>query len=215
LSTISTSAAKKSDNHFFASVVRFKDLIPLYHDVVIWMLKRDMLITLHLRIRIVATQELKMRVRLARVQAKARKAAEGRRGRKRREHSGLRQEIGPDDSPEIPPPRTSWISFSPKSARKHSQRFPSRDGQLSDLALDDDVTSEDEDEEYDHDDDDDDDEKDDGTKEDTEYINYDDHKVYLWPTMISDPGRANPLQRRWLSAMSEGKDPEIAKRFEQ
>jgi hypothetical protein len=35
------------------------------------------------------------------------------------------------------------------------------------------------------------------------------------PSIISDPARATPMQRRWLSAMSEGKDPYVAKRFEQ
>jgi len=34
------------------------------------------------------------------------------------------------------------------------------------------------------------------------------------PSMISDPGTASPLERRWLAAMSEGKDEHIARRFE-
>jgi len=34
-------------------------------------------------------------------------------------------------------------------------------------------------------------------------------------SIISDPARATPLERRWLAAMSDGKDPEIATRFEQ
>jgi nitrogen permease regulator 3-like protein len=65
LATISASASKQTDNHFFASVVKSKEkeLIRMYHDVVLWMLKRDMLITLHLRIRVVATVELKRRVK--------------------------------------------------------------------------------------------------------------------------------------------------------
>jgi len=37
---------------------------------------------------------------------------------------------------------------------------------------------------------------------------------HLWPSMINDPGKATPMQRRWLSAMSDGKEPAIAKRFE-
>lgn len=38
---------------------------------------------------------------------------------------------------------------------------------------------------------------------------------HLWPSVINDPGKATPMQRRWLSAMSDGKDLVIAKRFEQ
>lgn len=34
-------------------------------------------------------------------------------------------------------------------------------------------------------------------------------------SMINDPGRATPRQRRWLTAMSEGQELHIAKRFEQ
>jgi nitrogen permease regulator 3-like protein len=32
---------------------------------------------------------------------------------------------------------------------------------------------------------------------------------------LTDPGRATPLQRRWLQAMSEGKDELVARRFDQ
>jgi len=36
----------------------------------------------------------------------------------------------------------------------------------------------------------------------------------LSPSIISDPGKATPLERRWLAAMSVGKEPEIERRFE-
>ncbi|KAG2018149.1 hypothetical protein CC2G_007599 [Coprinopsis cinerea AmutBmut pab1-1] len=62
LAAISYSLAQQSNNHFFAAVVQRKELIPMYHDVVLWMLKRELLITLHLRIRIVVTPEIKQRV---------------------------------------------------------------------------------------------------------------------------------------------------------
>jgi len=35
----------------------------------------------------------------------------------------------------------------------------------------------------------------------------------LEPSIISDPGTASPLERKWLTAMSEGKEEYIAKRF--
>ena len=34
-------------------------------------------------------------------------------------------------------------------------------------------------------------------------------------SMIPDPGRATPLERQWLAAMSEGKETYIVRRFEQ
>ena len=33
-------------------------------------------------------------------------------------------------------------------------------------------------------------------------------------TMISDPARATPLERRWLAGMSEGKEPHLVRQFE-
>ena len=48
-------------------------MIQFYHDVVVWLLKRDLLVTLHLRVRIVATIELKEKVRVKRELARARR----------------------------------------------------------------------------------------------------------------------------------------------
>jgi hypothetical protein len=231
LSTISISASKQSD--FFTSVVRSKDLIPLYHDVVLWMLKRDMLITLHLRIRVVATQELKMRVRLARERARTKRAKASGRSNRRTTELKSRQSR-PEDSPEITSPGTTWVSFSPKSARKYTRRMQSRhsgDSELSELVLkesddegagDDreetDAGNNDEDEDAEDDkgdEDDEGDEEEEWEEQRDEYVNWDNRENNLLPTMINDPGRATPLQRRWLSAMSEGKDALVAKRFEQ
>jgi hypothetical protein len=44
---------------------------------------------------------------------------------------------------------------------------------------------------------------------------WDDEEDHTTSTMIDEPGKATPMQRRWLTAMSDGKDPHIAKRFEQ
>ena len=223
LSTISTSASKQSD--FFSSVVRSKDLIPLYHDIVIWMLKRDMLITLHLCIRVVATQDLKMRVRLAREQAGPKRAKAGGRGARRTSEPRSREDIGATaDNTQISTSGTTWVSFSPKSARKYSRRFRSNSGDsnLSDLVLkESDGEQSEGEEDVEGDGDGSDDEDDDGEEEEweeeeeDEHMHWDNRENYLLPTMIHDPGRATPLQRRWLSAMSEGKDASVARRFEQ
>ncbi|KIY73207.1 hypothetical protein CYLTODRAFT_342484 [Cylindrobasidium torrendii FP15055 ss-10] len=98
MSAISTSA---SQSHFFASVVQTKDNIPLYHDVVVWMLKHELLVTLHLRVRVVATGELKQRVKNkmkkeAKEKERAKKLAAVGRGR-----SKLRREIDAAASPPV------------------------------------------------------------------------------------------------------------------
>jgi nitrogen permease regulator 3-like protein len=192
LSTISTSTHKQTDNHFFATVVKSKDLIPLYQDVVIWMLKRDLLVTLHLRVRTVATPELKQRVRLEREQAKARRIRTGEDSETRgRTISQINEEVMDDGSP-------TWLSLSPKTARRETRRLASQSSARSKMS--DHIESlitEDEDE-------------DEIGSSDPDNEPADD----AWPSMIGDPGRATPKERRWLSAMSQGKDPYIVKRFE-
>ncbi|KAJ6544783.1 nitrogen permease regulator of amino acid transport activity 3-domain-containing protein [Mycena vulgaris] len=195
LSAISTSS---SNTHFFAAVVQIKEVIHLYHEVVLWMLKRDMLITLHLRIRIVATVRLKERVKFAKGRARDKK------GGGRKAPSKLRNQLEADA--DNSPPGVSWLSLSPKSARRYS-RLPSvggsRNSRLSELILEDDSGDSanrrrDEDEAAESQD-----EIDNQSNEENE------------ASTINDPGRATPLQRRWLSAMSDGKDSHIARRFEQ
>lgn len=193
LSAISTSSSKQSDTHFFASVVQAKEAIPLYRDVVLWMLKRDMLITLHLRIRIVATARLKEKVKFAR--ARDKKSS----GRK---YSKLRNQLDPGG--DHSPPEISWLSLSPKSARRYS-RLPSvggsRNSRLSELILQDDSGDSDS-------------KREEETTESQDEIDNPSGEENE-ASMINDPGRATTLQRRWLSAMSDGKDPLVARRFEQ
>ncbi|KAF9267630.1 hypothetical protein L218DRAFT_954822 [Marasmius fiardii PR-910] len=196
LSDISTAPANQTGNHFFALVVQSKDLIPTYHEVVVWMLKRDMLVTLHLRIRIVATAELKAHVRSEREKVKARKKT-------RRRSEGPTAERGSYKG------GTAWLNLPPPLEERPIHRVPSVDStrsKLSELVIESD-------------------EQDDlsGTedyvkglessdgREDSGWETADDER---YSSIISDPGRATPLQRRWLSAMSIGKDPHIARRFE-
>ena len=204
LSTISSSVSKQTENHFFASVVKDKELIPMYHDVVLWMLKRDMLVTLHLRIRIVATRKLKIRVRIAKENALAKKAGGTR--MLERFRSSLRQELeaagGDSDDLDLSPiSGTPYLSLSPRAARRYSRRGSSELLPTEEMDDTDDSRSVTSDEE--------------GLDEpDDADSGWDTAEDHLLPSMISDPGRATPMQRRWLAAMSEGKKPEIAKRFQ-
>ncbi|CAK5268561.1 unnamed protein product [Mycena citricolor] len=168
-----------SDTHFFASVVKRRDLVPLYHDVVLWMLKRDMLVTVHLRIRIVATARLKEQLKFSKGRARNRQTG-GRAGQ-----SKLRNQLDAAGSQSPPPP---FLTPSPKGARRHS-RLPlvgTEDSEGSER-----------------------------NRRDAELNEHDGSDDEREASIINEPGRATTVQQTWLAAMSEGKDPALARRFEQ
>ena len=202
LATVSTSMSKQTDNHFFASVVGSKEFIPMYHDVILWMLKREMIVALHLRVRLVATSELKARVNEERNRKMLRDFA------KHDPRSNLRstshdstvnvEEFSPDTQS-----KNATFFLSPKSARRFAR---SRDSDRSGIsALD--FRGADENEEYSPDS-----EGDSNSELDEEDSGWDTTEDHVGPSMIDDPGKATPMQRRWLSAMSEGKAFAIARR---
>ncbi|KIP08241.1 hypothetical protein PHLGIDRAFT_104650 [Phlebiopsis gigantea 11061_1 CR5-6] len=217
LSQISTS----NGTHFYGAVVRTKDMLAAYHDVVVWLLKRDLLVALHLRVRIVATAALKEKVRVRRELARAhresirrRSMSVGRRGARRASES-KGSEGAPDSSPV-----DYWMSMSPKSARRqarHMSPAPTvakrRERSLSVLyglkEIEGGIKVE-----YEYDD------EDVFLDEDQEVasLDTDEARTQAWdearPSMIADPARATPLEREWLAAMSEGKDASIARRFQ-
>lgn len=191
----------------------------MYHDVVLWMLKREMLVTLHLRIRIVATRDLKHRVKTERSLKML--YANARRPRHHRKHTKSKWDREENGSTK----NTSFF-LSPRSAHKFAKRFASAESgksEISELNFDTDETmfkvEEEEEEEEEGDDDDEGDEDDnesnsDNTEEDEEDSGWDSTEDHMWPTIIDDPGKATPMQRRWLAAMSDGKEPTITRRFE-
>ncbi|KIJ14223.1 hypothetical protein PAXINDRAFT_79456 [Paxillus involutus ATCC 200175] len=201
LATISAASSKQTDNHFFAAVVCSKDLIPVYHNVVLWMLKRDLLYTLHLHIRIIATSELKARVRQAHERNLERLNCQQRRGRRRSSQKVLERDSPADKKSGAS--GIAWLSLSPKSARRYSRRAPSVESEFDGSEVSRPYADEEEEEE------------DAVTEEsDEENIGWGTAEDTLSPSMISDPGTASPLERKWLAAMSEGKGELIARRFE-
>ena len=165
----------------------------MYHDVVLWMLKRDMLVTLHLRIRIVATRGLKLRVNTARGLKMAREQSQ------RRRSSEYDSETPIVDSSRF----GGFFNSGPKVSTQ-MRRLSSRgsgQSEISELHFFDTIDIEDQA-----------DVSDESEADDDEEWNTTGDP--LAPSIIYDPGKATPIQRRWLAAMSEGKDPEIAKRFE-
>lgn len=201
-------------------------MVASYHDVIIWLLKRDLLVTLHLRVRIVATIELKEKVRMKRELARARRERIRRRsmsvnGRKAtRDTESKGSEGGPDSSPV-----DYWMSMSPKSARRQARQIsPStRSGRrerslsvLYGLREKEKKGGEGEGDGFDEED-----EDDFFFDEDLEVasLDTDEARTQAWneasPSLIADPARATPLERQWLAGMSEGKDASIARRFQQ
>ncbi|KAJ3516543.1 hypothetical protein NLJ89_g1047 [Agrocybe chaxingu] len=203
LATISTSMSRQTDNHFFASVVKSKELIPMYHDVVQWMLKRDMLITLHLRIRVVATRELKLRVKSERDLKLSRQYGKGHLSRSRLKSS---RSTDHEDGQPSTRARGSRIfpGNSPTAPLTFSRRVSSNESGRSDISElnfpEDSVLAEEE--------------SDSNSEVDEEDSGWDTTEDHMWPGIINDPGKATPMQRRWLSAMSDGKESDIARRFE-
>ena len=221
LSQISTSKGP----HFYGAVVGSKDMIPMYHDVVIWLLKRDLLVTLHLRVRVFATAELKARVREKRERALAR------RGRIRARSQSMstdtkgdgKKEVGNNGDGAAPDhsPQDYWFNMSPRSARRQTRKMSPPQASRRERSMSDaqplktqkehvgepGIEEEDDDTLFD-----------DGLDiESSSGIG--DNASEKWDdllaSMIPDPARATPLERQWLAAMSEGKDTYIARRFEQ
>ncbi|KAI0087299.1 nitrogen permease regulator of amino acid transport activity 3-domain-containing protein [Irpex rosettiformis] len=226
LSQISTST--NTSAHFYGAVVRSRDMLPLYHEVVIWMLKRDLLITLHLRVRVFATPALKERVRIRRELALARQgrvrsrsisvagptsreeSTDERHHHKERRGSESKGSDAADSSP-----IDYWMSMSPKHARAQARkmspalRYVKRDRSLSLVYHPSDMSEkngeeEDEDGLFDEDID-----LPSSVGVDVKHL-----ESGTGATIIPDPGRANAVERLWLSAMSEDKAPYIARRFE-
>ena len=197
LATISSSMSKRTENHFYACFVKTKELIATFQDVIIWLLKRDLLITLHLRVRVVVPPDLKIRVRLRHERALAQKNAMLSTGNRR--GSRVHDELDPQELGGLtafPNLGLPWLT-----QQVNDFSGSNRTGLL--------IVDEDEDEKND-------DDYDDGQEEsDMSGSTWDAEDDQRSLSIISDPARATPLERKWLSTMSEEKDPYIAKQFEQ
>ncbi|KAM6504449.1 Nitrogen Permease regulator of amino acid transport activity 3 domain containing protein [Amanita muscaria] len=189
-------AISKSENHFFASAVKSRELIPMYHEIVNWMLEHDLLVTLHLRIRLVATLELKTRVRQRRREVLFKRATRSKTVY-RPDPQQLSEDLDPEATTSFP-----WLPLSPRTARRDAKQLSSMEYRrdVSRLVWPDKV-------DHFHDDD------EGGSSVDGGESGWESSEEGLVSTVIEDPARATPLQRRWLSAMSDGKDLYIAKRF--
>jgi hypothetical protein len=179
----------------------------MFHEVVRWMLQRDLLVTLHLRVRIVVPASLKARVRHRREELREKRWRTGvgdafrtRRHRARTDSGGSEGDFGLFD--ELP-----WYSrrapgsqhngssvrevIEPPILEEGIELDEEIDGEESESADEAEAASLREEEEE---------EEEDGDNE---------------TSMLADPGRATAVERRWLQAMSEGKDELVTRRFDQ
>lgn len=205
LATISGS----SSNHFYGTVVKSKDRIPMFYDVIRWMLQRDLLVTLHLRVRIVVPAALKARVRRRREELRENgwrteeeDAFRDRGHRARADSGGSDGDFGLFGAPtwytrrgpgsqhsganigEViePPILEEGIQLDEEMEAEEAEDVPA-EAEAAHRMEDNDEMEED--------------------SEDRE------------TSILADPGRATSAQRRWLQAMSEGKDENVARRFDQ
>ncbi|KAI0070076.1 hypothetical protein K474DRAFT_915248 [Panus rudis PR-1116 ss-1] len=222
LSQLTTTTYEQTANHFYASVVRSKDLISLYVEVVVWLLKHDLLVTLHLRIRIVATTDIKRRV-AARRRADLAKRNKGGNSSAEDDRDGKGEGISSSvEGKDIPvssslvtesSPGDYWVSMSPKSARRQARQLsPERRTSSMVRAIN---TGEREDK-HPSGQDSEKDEEDEGTTDVSDDTSsqydffYDDYRE----TVICEPGRATLMEIKWLEEMSRDKDEHIKKQFQ-
>lgn len=234
--------------------------------MVVWLLRRELIVVLHLHIRLVATPGIKEKVRQRAAKAARRRLErmDKERGREKERQNQRGKTILVEEGPgaDVSPDRTApshvlygiagepLLPVMPTTARRHSNQssrapviaesgiaqslrhresFVSRGRRSSRRRLteEDDLTSDglrsgsrlryalnlDLDEEGL-------DEEAIASGEDDDDFDYGLHgeswnrKEDALPTIISEPWKATPLQRKWIEAMSEGKDREVVQRFQ-
>ncbi|KAG9015078.1 hypothetical protein FRB90_004886 [Tulasnella sp. 427] len=206
----------------FSKIVPSSDHRPMYTEVLIWLLQRDLVMMLHVRIRIVATKGIKEKALVSR-----RKELEEKHKRRRQtseEYEDAREEASDSDddeetqqkngakgrtAPESPGIDIAFIASSPEVARMNQRRASHphlRQGsyQMNSPGLRQQFNEDDSKEEEEES------EESSELESDSELDGAND----LEDSIIANPGRATPTERRWLEAMVEGKDSNLGKLFE-
>ena len=174
----------------------------MFHEVVRWMLQRDLLVTLRLRVRIVVPAQLKARVRHWRQELRESGWHSGeedefhtRRHKSGADSGGSEGDLGLFDAPWFPR-RGPGLQNSGASMGEVMEPPIPEEGIGFDEELEDDDTDTDAASHR---------ESDEESDEDDDYET----------SILADPRRATSVQRRWLHAMSEGKDELVTRRFDQ
>jgi nitrogen permease regulator 3 len=185
----------------------------MFHEVVRWMLQRNLLVSLHLRVRIVVPASLKALVRHRREELRenrwhtgVRDAFRTRRHRARTDSRGSEGDFGLFDELPWYTRRDQGSQHNGAGIREVIEPPILEEG----IELDEEIDGE-EDEEEEEEESAEEAEAASRRDEDEEGEEEDDNET----SILADPGRATAVQRRWLQAMSEGKDELVTRRFDQ
>jgi len=172
----------------------------MFHEVVRWMLQRDLLVTLHLRVRIVVPAALKARVRRQREErrengwhAEVEDAFQTRGHVSRTGSAGSGSDFGLFDGP-------PWYARRGPGSQ-HSGEVVEPPILEEGIELDEEIEDEEAEAEAEA-----------ASRSGDEEGNEDDNNE---TSILADPGRATFVQRQWLQGMSEGKDEMVVRRFDQ
>ena len=179
-----------SENHqAFRGVIPTPDHRSLFTNVLIWLLQNDLLVLLHVRIRIFASTEVKARIvdirrkHAAERQAKARAPMTPRSGKKKLERPASPKlfdlQLNQSSSPET----TKQSRWDTSGDRRRTDSDPTLDDDSEEVGVD----------------------FDDSDLDDPAAVE---------ESIICDPSRATRVERMWLEAMKDGKDPFVKKMFE-
>jgi len=181
----------------------------MFHEVVRWMLQRDLLVTLHLRVCIVVPASLKAGIRHRREELRENRWHTGvddafrtRQHRTRTDNGGSEGDFGLFDEPPWYTRRGPGTQHTGTSVRELIEPPILEEG----IELDEEIDGEEEEEE---------------SAESAEVASCreeeeeDDEDDDNETSILADPARATAVQRRWLQAMSEGKDELVTRRFDQ
>ncbi|KAG8859521.1 hypothetical protein FRB96_004405 [Tulasnella sp. 330] len=197
----------------FSNIVPNPDDRPIYTEVLIWMLRRDLLVMLHVRVRIVATAEIKEKVWLGRRREEKERRRKLRLERgsagDHRDGSGSGSTSGSEDTDEqdayrstrngSESPDVDKVMSSPEASvyqyRRHRRQTSSGHSHLRHASVEDDGSD---------------------AVEEEEEIDFSDWdgEDSLEPSVITKPSRATRMERKWLEAMMEGKSESACQKFE-
>ncbi|CAE6375521.1 unnamed protein product [Rhizoctonia solani] len=203
----------------FSTLIPSRDHRTFYLEVLIWLLRQGLLEKLHLRVRIVASGEIRAitRAALARERENARLGKEvaqvvGQRDTRRRRR---RRRSKASDEVEVyfAPASGSGEMFDPPSPElmrrhgNHPHRRQSLSVSMSEEAL------EEEEEDWTEDEEDEEGVYGDGVGTADVLLEEDSNIAGSGSVIIAEPAEATQLEMRWMEAMTEGKDPGISQRF--
>jgi Nitrogen Permease regulator of amino acid transport activity 3 len=178
-------AAVSASPQAFAHFVPSDDHAELYHQILIWLLKNDALIMLHVRFRLVATSDIKRAVHKASQKRKNRESAqEEERGRKRKPSGpGKKESEEPQRLP--PPPPTPPVDDGAEIDLNVHQNHEAPTESPKDSPVEENIDSVDVD------------------------IDVPEH---FEESFIMEPGRATPLEQAWIGEIAR-RNPDQQKRF--